>query len=1065
MTKYVATLVGGLCLLGCGGDDKSTADGENTAARCEDGVDNDADGAVDCDDAECTGLPPCDHVDAWHRRAGRRAAVDPGQYVVETARDGSFALVSEDGAAPLVVASNDFEGVIRAAGDLQTDIARVTEVEPELVDEVESASGSRVVLIGTIGQSTFIDGLVKSGKLDVSEVQGKWETFVITEVDSPMAGIDSALVIAGSDQRGTIFGIYDLSAQMGISPWHFWDDVPPQKKDELYVLEGRHSQGEPAVKYRGIFINDENPALDRWHRITYPSEGYPFKKEFYTKIYEVMLRLKANYLWPAVWGRAFAEDDPENHATAKRYGIVMGTSHEAPMMRGIEEWNRHATDGSDPYGGNGEWSYRTNPDALETYWQEGIQRMVDEDFEGIVTVGMRGPGDVALAPEDGIPLVNDFIGAQRDIIQEVTGQDPARQPQLWALYKEVQEWWEEGLRVPDDVTVMFCDDNWGNLRMLPDPSEPERSGGYGLYYHFDYVGGPRNYKWVDTNLLPNIWEQLHLAYERGVDRVWMVNVGDLKNNELPTQFFMDYAWNPERWPVERLGEWEERYAAQQFGPDLADAIAAVLHRYSTLQSDRKPELLNVWGNATTCPFSLTNYREMEQVVEQWLGLASDVEAIGSQLSEELQDAYYQLVLYPVKASSLMYELRLAGFKNLLYVEQGRAAANALATVAEEKFSESKAMRDYYNKELADGKWNGFQSQPYLGYSSWQQPESGGNARADFIYPELQALEVPEGVDMGVAIDGSTHVWPEPASDTDTGSDSEALPGPVLPTFSPYQTQPAQYIEVFRRGTAPFDYQIAVTPEVDWLTITPHQGTLDESTPEVRSDLQVTDWSSVPEGTTNLTVTVTNLQDGTTVEVAAIVERPSATPKDGAFVESNGYISIEADDASSRVVDTESIQWQRIADIGRTGSGMTPFPVTAERQSPGGDSPRLEYDLHLFSTGAITVWAYLSPRQNVLPSDGPKVGISLDEGEPEIVDIPKTLNCLAYPPDKPGWQKGVADNVHRIPVSFEVEEAGSHVLKVWMVDPTVIVQKIVVDAGGMLSSYLGPPPSLVAGMDD
>src|SRR3954447_1218348 len=518
-----------------------------------------------------------------------------------------FPLVANHRAAPIVVDSGDYPGVVRAVGDLQTDVERVSGVRPVVAPDAVPA-GSMPVIVGTLGRSRLVDRLVAREKIDVSAIAGRWETTLEQVVERPLPGISRAFVIAGSDQRGTIYGIYETSKEIGVSPWYFWDDVPAAHHDTLYVRPGRHTQGTPAVKYRGFFINDENPQLGRWApRFFGPglAPGFPngFNHAFYAKVFETMLRLKANYLWPAVWGRAFAEDDPANHATAKAYGVVMGTSHEAPMMRGIEEWNRHAvpavrdangnivTPGHDPYGGTGEWSFRRNSDAIKAYWRDGIRHMKNEGFEGVVTLGMRGNGDVSLPDGEGIDLMQSILAAERQILKEELGSETAV-PQVWTLYKEVQRYWDKGLRAPDDVTVVFADDNWGNMRKLPDKSLPERSGGYGLYYHFDYVGDGRNYKWVDTNLLPNVAEQLDQAYRYGVDRLWVVNVGDMKNEELPLQFFLDYAWNPQRWRLRRLREWERRYAAQNFGAERAAAIADVLHEYAALQSDRKPELLN-----------------------------------------------------------------------------------------------------------------------------------------------------------------------------------------------------------------------------------------------------------------------------------------------------------------------------------------------------------------------------------------------------------------------------------------------------------------------------------------
>jgi hypothetical protein len=809
--------------------------------------------------------------DPWHHRSSCDQRLDSNNYVATEPGPGRFRLVAGGKAATLAVSAGDFPGVVRVVNDLQADILRVTQVQPAIsVDRIPAAN--ELVLIGTIGKSPLIDGLVASGKLDVTGIAGRWETWLLQVIEKPLPGVKRGLVIAGSDQRGTIYGVYDLSKRIGVSPWYWWDDVPPRQQSALYILPGRYSQGEPAVKYRGFFINDENPSTGTWAPNYFGpglAPGYPggLNHQYWAKIFEVMLRLKANYLWPAVWGRAFAEDDPENHATAKLYGIVMGTSHEAPMMRGIEEWNRHVILGGsgniigDPYGGNGQWRYSVNAPALQAYWRDGIQRMVDEDFEGIVTIGMRGPGDVSLPAGDGIPLVNSFIGAQRDIIAQVTGKDPAETPQVWTLYKEVQDWWDAGLRVPDDVTVMWCDDNWGNNRKLPDQSAPERSGGYGVYYHFDYVGGGRNYKWIDTNLLPNIWEQMHLAYRYGVDRIWVVNVGDMKNEELPLEFFLDYAWNPDGLPVERIPDWERQWAKQQFGPEKADIIADVLHEYSKLQSDRKPELLNRKitldpsvdiktnpGAAVVytdgCPFSLTDYREMERVTAQWQKLANDAEKIRQTLPADLQDAYYELVYYQVKASALMYEIRLAGFKNLLYLAQGRAATNDMAAIAREKFNATKALEDYYNNTLAGGKWYGWQTQPYLAYggpypnSSWQQPETNYVADPDYIWPYLEQLEVPAAPEMGVAIDGSDKYWPLEQT------------AAVLPEFSPFQQQPPQYIEVFNRGSVAFYYRIQ--PDVSWISVWPNQGMVEK---EVRAIVRV-DWFRAPKGITRVPITVT-----------------------------------------------------------------------------------------------------------------------------------------------------------------------------------------------------------------
>jgi len=947
-------------------------------------------------------------------------------YVSDRPGQGRFPLVAAGRAAPLVVSAGDHAGVIRVVDDLSADIAAVTGVTPAVAHD-RVPGGRDPVLIGTIGKSPLIDRLVAAGKLDVRGIAGKWETTVEQIVENPLPGVRRAFVIAGSDQRGSIYGAYDLSKRLGVSPWRFFDDVPVRHRDAVYLLPGRHTQGTPAVKYRGFFINDENPATGTWApRYFGPGKapGFPngLNAAYYAKVFETMLRLKANYLWPAVWGRAFAEDDPQNHATASFYGVVMGTSHEAPMMRGIEEWNRHPA-------GTGEWSFRRNPDAIKAYWRDGAQRMADQKIEGVITLGMRGNGDVGLPDGDGIDLMSSIIDTQRQILRD-TGLIGA--PQVQTLYKEVQRYWDRGYRPPEDVTVVFCDDNWGNMRKLPDASLPARSGGYGMYYHFDYVGGGRNYKWADTVNLTNTWEQLNLAYSSGVDRLWMVNVGDLKNEEQPTQLFLDYAWKPIA--LSGLGEWERGYAAQNLGPALAPEIAGVLSDYGHLQSRRKPELLNrriTVDPATQAityddqgnPFSLTDYREMDRVTAEWQALAGRAEKIKAALPAAWQDAYFQLVYYQVKATANLYALRRAEFTNIRYAGQGRAATNAQADLAEARFAEDQALNAYYNTALAGGKWRDWQLQPKIGYGNvarygpnapWQQPELNNVALPDEIYPYLKRVEVPVPAEMGVDLDGGDPV--------------------TLPAFSPYQAQPAQYIEVYNKGATPFAYRI--TPAVPWVHVTPAAGQVDQ---QVRATVRV-DWRRAPQGTTTVPITVTGA-NGAQVIVRAPIDNPVLRPR--GFVEANGYVAMEADHYTRKVGD-----WRLLPGIGKTGNGLTPL---------GGAGARLEYAMTLTTTGPVKVTAVLSPRNNVRPTDGLKYAVSLDDQPPQTVNITKATGADDTTMNRQ-WERNTSDNVNRTTTTHTVAAAGAHTLKFWMVDPTVIVQRLEVDTGGVKYSYLGPPES-------
>jgi hypothetical protein len=901
---------------------------------------------------------------------------------------------------------NDYAGVVRAVGDLQADIGRVTGCTATIVHE-PGKLGRRAIIIGTIGKSGLIDKLIGQGKIDPAPIAGQWESFFLQVVAAPLPGVDSALVIAGSDKRGTIYGIYDLSEQIGVSPWYWWGDVPVRHQEAIYVKPGKFVQGPPAVKYRGIFLNDEAPDLSGWANEKFG--GY--NHQFYEKIFELLLRLKANYLWPAMWNSCFNEDDPLNPKLADEYGIVMGTSHVEPMLRADKEWGRAGYTSQ-------QWNYATNPQKLREFWDEGIKR--NDDYESIITVAMRGKIDTPMASTGGMAanmaLLEKVVADQRVIIANRVNPDVTKVPQLWALYKEVQGYYEAGMRVPDDITLLWCDDNWGNIRRLPTPAERKRSGGAGVYYHFDYVGGPRNYKWIDTNPIPKVWEQMTLAFNCGADRIWIVNVGHLKHVEFPTEFFLNLAWNPGRWTSDGLGEYARLWAAREFGAAHAGEIADLVLKYSKYNGRIKPELL------ATDTFSLTDYNEADKVLADYSALDADAQRIQDQLPADAKNAFFEFVADPAKAYSIVAELYITVGKNRLYAAQGRSSTNELAGRAQALFKADQELSDYYNHTLAGGEWNHMMDQTHIGYTSWQQPSKN-------VMPKVVTMDVPQPAKLGVAIEGSVSAWP--------GDGAKA----VLPDLDSFNRQ-SRYIDVFNRGQTPFKFTAADSDP--WINLSQSGGLVDR---DLRLGVSV-DWSKAPMGVSIPGGINISGPGGESVAVAFTIVNPGEiTPNtlDG-FVETDHCVSIEAEHYTAKV-DSDSSHWYRIDDYGRTLSAMT---IGSSTDPPLG-APCLKYKMYIFDAGTAQVWALIAPTQAFVPGRGLRFAISMDDQKPQVIDS-LANNTQA------DWERSVKNSIRAVRVPVTVERPGYHVLKFWMVDPAVVLEKLIVDFGGVKPSFLGPPES-------
>jgi hypothetical protein len=805
----------------------------------------------------------------------------------------------------IYVDGNDFPLVKRSASLLQSDIEMVTSTRPKIIYQLDKPYFN-IIVIGTVGHSSFIETLVQKKKLTTKSIAGKWEAYDLRVVNpgNTFMPVQNILTIIGSDRRGTAFGVFELSRQIGVSPWYWWADVPVKKKAGLFVKANAVITDAPKVKYRGIFINDEAPALSGWSKEKFGG----FNHNFYEKVFELMLRLKANYLWPAMWGNAFYDDDSLNIKMADEYGIVIGTSHHEPLMRAHDEWKRY---------GQGKWNYDSNEARLKAFWRGGMQRATNEK---VVSIGMRGDGDEPMSRETATALLERIVKDQRQIIEEVTGKPANETPQLWALYKEVQDYYDKGMRVPDDVTLLLCDDNWGNIRKLPKLDEKPRKGGYGIYYHFDYVGGPRNYKWLNTNPIPRVWEQMHLAWEYKAREIWIVNVGDIKPMEFPISFFLDYAWNPGKIGADDLQKYTEQWAAAQFGSQYAKKIAAIISAYSKYNGRRKPELLD----ADTYNINA----EAQKVTDQYNALLEEAKKINEALAPAYRDAFFQLVLHPVKACANLQEMYTNVAWNRAMAKENLVEANGYADRAQELYENDSLITLEYHA-LANGKWDHMMDQTHIGYTYWQQPLYQTMPQVKYISPGSASMVAP---DTAIAV--------------------------TIATYPLHQQR-------------------------------------------------------------------------------------------NIFFEVDNYVSMDADHYT-RAINSNVISWKILPDHGRTGNAVTSFPVTAAAQKPGAGSPQLQYEFYSYKTDSLKLLVYFSPTLNFHnTATGLQFAVSIDNEKPRLISLNKEDNNVRV------WEKWVANDIIIKTTWHAGLKPGKHILKYWMVDSGIVLQKLVLDWGGLPSTYLGP----------
>ncbi len=952
-----------------------------------------------------------------------------------------FPLSAGGHAASILIDPNDSQTVILAAKLFAEDVERVCGIRPAVVSNI-SGSGAHCVIIGSLESSALIRRLVEAKKLDVSEIEGAWESCQTEVINNPLPGIKRALVIAGSDRRGTAYGVFELSKQIGVSPWYYFADVPVKKSDRITIKSGRYLLNSPSVKYRGIFINDEMWGLRPWAMYTHaPHEGKGIGPSTHRKIFELLLRLKANMLWPAMHQQTKPFNYyPENKVVADQYGIIMGSSHIEPMLRnniGGAEWDTE-------YPGES-WDYVNNRDHIYQYWEKRI--LENGSYENIYTLGKRGKDDEA-GSDITVEVLERIFSDQRQILAKWVDRDVTGIPQVLIPYTEVLGLYNQGLKVPEDVIICWPDDNFGNIRQLPDHAEQQRPGGSGVYYHFQWLNGATSaYTWTCTTPLVLTWFEMKKAWDFGARKLWVVNVGDIKPAEINIEYFMQLAWNVDGWDHSTTFDFPEHWAGREFGDDPAKAIGRIMNRHYELGYARRPEHMVLWNGARQELswewFSLDHYGdEAQRRIDAYSHLIQQVDSVYCTLPSEMKDAFFQTVVYNVKGTALQNLKVLYAQKSHTYGEQRRASAAVYAAKAQEAENGIHALIGHYNRGLltVGAKWDHMASLPGPWGGQWRQ----------WDMPPLSSWS-GEGV-------------PAPGYRLE-GGDSLRLPELSV------HANDSVFIDLFNTGNGAVYWSLE--PSDRWIKASKTSGVIyDEERIWVKTDRDEIRGGSNLSGSISIYASTSLRDEWAAWDQLSVVQREAFKqgstrtgkenllltaeltvfnpnmPGGGAFkgfIETRGSVSIEAENFSRKT--DHNGGWEILKGLGRTGSSITVLPVTSapltEPASIYTASPTVEYDVYLFSAGKVKLHLHCIPGYAINREYRQRVAVSFNDQEPQVIS-------------PVAGSRNVMDNLMTFQADLDLPAAGAHVLKIRMVDPGIVIDKIILDTGGLKKTYLGPP---------
>lgn len=950
-----------------------------------------------------------------------------------------FPLSTKTCAAIMYDATSEPSIVGTAVGLLASDIEKVTGKCPSVSGNGSVPASCRyAVIAGTLGHSSLIDELVRDGKIDVSSISGEWERYAVRLVEAPLKGVRRALVVVGSDRRGTAYGLLSLSRAIGVNPWYWWMDAPVEHRNSIYLSVNAYDAATPSVKYRGIFINDEDWGLLRWAKRNFEKELGNIGPKTYEKVCELLLRLNANMLAPAMHEASTAfYQIPQNKEIADRYGIIITASHCEPLLLNTaSEWHK------DRYG---DWNYNTNSERIDSVLNARV--VETSPYENAYVIALRGLHDRAMSGAESLDsrkaTVQRALLNQRKILSDVLGKDASEIPQFFTPYKEVLDVYNQGLELPDDVTIVWPDDNYGYMKRLSSPKEQLRSGRSGVYYHSSYLGRPHDYLWMNTTSPTLMYEELRKAYDSTADRYWLLNSGDIKSCEFAVDFFLSMAYDIDSFSYERAASYRSEWLCGMLGEKNRDAYRSIFDEFYHQAFIRKPEFMG-WGyqwttdkhgneRNTDTDFSFANYREAERRLEAYRKISSETEALMEQLPSSHIPCFYQSVYYPVKACELMSRMVLSGQKNRWYALQRRTAATATADEAIRCHDSLRVITEGYNS-LLDGKWNHVMTM------------GQGFAASYFKKPVLREVKLSPAPELGVMVENE-------------GSLNGVSSYHLLPAFNGY-FRCAYFIDIFNRGKG----QLSWTAETDkeWILLSRTSG---KTADEDRIMVSV-DWNNVPVGD-KIAGTVT-IKDGSGVQENVLVSvfnpsYPTREDLNGIYVQHNGYVSIDAA-GYHRKRENDAI---RIIDIPNLGieNKAVQFgnPMMPKQNTRKGDVPCVEYDFYTFEQGSVDVYTYVLPTFVLSADRGysgheatnieTQYGVCIDDGP---VMNPST-SSVEYAQI---WYESCLKNCRVNKTTLHINEPGRHSIRILCGDAGTVLQKIVLDFGGLKRSYLGPEPTMV-----